>query len=477
MSIKTMTIPLGKGVYKNVDKEALTDFDAISIDCYVDEMGYTRKRPGLLLFKDITNTLGVTNYPINGLFWWKHKSLGLVIAFGKVMKLSYASGYSEITDLTTSSLSLNYTPTFATDGTYAFIANGGQIVYTNGTANTAYIADADCPTTVTHVDWLDGYLLAAGDGTNRFYWSDVNSSLSWNALNYASAAGNSDIVIALKVFQRQVFLFGQTSVEIWENDGATPFIRTPGGFFNVGTIAPYSVVATDQAIYWLSDTRRIVRYVNGNIEAASTPYDKELSTYSSVSDCRAYRSVIDGKTFLIFVFPGASKTLVYSEQDNRWHEWGYWDVATGQRGRWLGDCVCWFPDWGIHLAGDRNTGLIYQMTPDYYSDNGNPIRMEKVTGFIDYGTRKNKRSEEIRLRAKRGVGGISRDPKLGLRWNSDGRGWSKQKLLSLGQEGDTNIVIDIARTGMFRTRQYEIVVTDDVPVSIGDGEEDITILR
>ena len=477
MATRTLPIPLSKGTYKNVYDEELSDFDARLIDCYVDDLGYTRKRPGLNLLKDVGSYLGVTTYPINGLYWWKNKTVALAVSYGKTLKIAYTSGYTTITDLTSTNLAINSTPTFATDGTYAFIVKGGQILYTDGTASTAAIADADAPTTVTHVDWMDGYLLACGDGTNKFYWSDVNSSLSWNALNYASAAGNADPILALKVFQRQILLFGQNTLEVWENDGVNPFSRIAGGFHDVGISAPHSIIVSDQAIYWLSDTRRIMRFQNAQLSAASTPYDKDISGYTTVSDCRGFRCVIDGKTFLIFTFPSAEKTLVYSEVENKWHEWGYWDVGTATRGRWLGNCLVWSPDWSLHIVGGRSGGLLYKMAPDYYNDNGNPIRLEKRTGFIDYGVKKAKRSEEIRFRAKRGIGGISRDPKLMFRWNTDNKGWNSFKDLSLGQEGESEIVMSLKRTGMFQARQYEIVVTDDVPVAFGDGEEDITILR
>lgn len=476
MPTTTMTLPLGNGSYKNVDGIELTDRDAVLVDCFVDEFGFTRKRPGMAVLKDISATLGISSYPINGLFWWPHKSCLIAVGFGKVLKVVNTAGTISVTDLTSSALSLNVTPSFATDGTYAFLANGGKIAYTDGTTSTAYITDADAPTTVTHLAWMDGYLFAAGDGTNKFYWSDVNNPLSWNALNYASAEGDADIVRALKVYNRQIFLFGPNSLEVWENDGVTPFIRVSGGMYNVGLAAAHSVIATDQAIYWLSDGRRVVRFQNGTIQISSSAYDKDIFGYSTVSDCRAYRAVIDGKTWLVFIFPSDGKTLVYCENDEQWHEWSSWDITTGERGLWIGECVCWVPDWSSHIVGGRTGGKLYNFSSDYYDDAGDLIRMQKLTGFIDYGVHNVKRSEEISFRAKRGVGGISRDPKLQVRWNDDNKRWSNWKHLSLGQEGDSNIMMKLHRTGIYKARQYEIVCSDSVPIAIGNGKEKITVL-
>lgn len=474
---KTVTIPLGNGVYKNVDALELTDFDAELRNCYVDEMGFTRKRPGLLLFKDLTSTLGTSSYPVTGIYWWVNKNYAIVVGYNKVLKLTYSLGYATITDITTATINMNGCPIFTTDGTYVFVANGGKIVYTDGTTATAYISDADCPTAVTHVDWLDGYLLAAGDGTNKFYWSDVNSSLSWNALNYASAAGNPDPIIALKVFERQIYLFGEQTLEIWENDGVTPFIRSAAGFYNVGCGAKYSVITTDQAMYWVSDSNRIMKLQNGNISMASTPYDKMLTSFTSISDCIATKITIEGKIFLVFTFVTEDKTLVFSESDNKWHEWTFFDGTSSKEYRWLGQCSCWASKWGFHLVGDRNTGLIFKFSPTHYNDNGGSIRMTKATGFLNYGTEKLKRSEDIRLRVKRGFVDIGRDPRLMLRWNDNGDKWSKEHYFSLGELGDYFNQISIKRSGMFYNRQYEIVITDDIPVVLGNGEEDITVLR
>ena len=474
MAIATLPIPLTNGLYRNVDGTSLNDRDAELQNCFIDDVGFLRNRPGISLFQDLSATVGVSHYPVNGVFWWQNKEYAMIACYGKVLKLTYASGYITVTDMTTNGLNLNAVPTFATDGTYAFFTNGGRIIYTDGSANTAFIADGDCPTTVTHIAWLDGYLLA-NDGTNKFFWSDVNTPLSWNALNYASAAGDSDPITALKVFQREIYLFGANSLEVWANDGVTPFTRQ--AYYNVGCIAPHSIVYHNQAIYWLSNNRQVVKMANGAITPISTAYDKDISMYSSVSDCRGFSVVIDGRVFLVFTFAGADKTLVYSLSDEKWAEWTYYNENTAETSRWLGECVVWSPSWGIHIVGDRASSKLGKMSADVFSDYDDPIRVKRLTGHISYGSSKLKRSEEIRFRAKRGVGQIGRMPKMAIRWNTDNAYWSNERHVSLGDTGQSSLVCKLSRLGTFHTKQYEIVVTDSVPVAIGEFEEDITMLR
>mgnify|MGYP000558603468 CR=1 FL=1 len=67
---------------------------------------------------------------------------------------------------------------------------------------------------------------------------------------------------------------------------------------------------------------------------------------------------------------------------------------------------------------------------------------------------------------------ISEEPKMLIRWRNDGKGkWSKFREVSLGKPGDTKLVRRILGLGRYRTRQYEIIFFDSVPVSLQGVEE------
>jgi len=70
------------------------------------------------------------------------------------------------------------------------------------------------------------------------------------------------------------------------------------------------------------------------------------------------------------------------------------------------------------------------------------------------------------------------DPKLMIRWRDNNRAnWSNEHYISLGNIGETDLILRLKRLGVFRTRQFELVVTDVVAASFGDAEVDITVLR
>lgn len=480
----TVKVPLFTPVYRNVDSVELNDKNYELIDGYLDELGYSIRRPGLLLAKDLGYG---TNFPIEALFWWPQKSVALAVCNNKVFKLTYPGSTLMSTDITTNGPGSQATPTFtvgvdsnvSAPVLYGLIAAGGAIIQGNGTGSTisnfATLADVDAPTTVSHVDFIDGYVLAT-TGKGMFQYADVNAPTSWSALSFATAMRNPDTLRALKVFNRQIFLFGQVTTEIWENDGVTPFAPTPGGFLEYGTLSPNSVVSGSNGLFWLDHNRHFVAFRGGNVEMVSNPYDKEIGEFSDVSDCIGFKIEVKGKPFIMWQFPTEARTLVYNIIDNNWSEWRYWDSSVNEYSHFLGKSYCYSPEWGVHLVGSRIDSKIYFLSPSYLTDNTNPIRLKKVTGHIDYGTTAKKRCNELRIKAKRGDGVSGGAGVLMLRWNDDNKGWSNQHELSLGSVGENETVIRFHPRGVYRTRQYEVTVTDAVNVIFGDAEEDLDIL-
>lgn len=79
---------------------------------------------------------------------------------------------------------------------------------------------------------------------------------------------------------------------------------------------------------------------------------------------------------------------------------------------------------------------------------------------------------------KRGTGLSSRTPKLMLRYKNDGSStWSNIREIDLGDVGETEHHISLYRMGMFKSRQYELSATDNVPIVFGNAEIDLTIIR
>lgn len=471
----TVKVPIFEPVYRGVDGIELNEENFSVTDGYKTLKGGTTSRPGS---KATFTANAASGFGFDGLFYWPEKSAVMAVGGGEVYQLTNVSNTPGITSLTAGNVLLNQNrpASMAVDGTNFYACNGGKIVYTPLNGTPAYIADVDAPTAASHIAFLDGYILAI-DGSNKLYWSDVNAGTSWNSLSFATAAGSPDNIVALRVYNREIYLFGQRTIEVWENDGTTPFSRIPGGVIQSGCSAPHAIIEDENSLYWLDDNRRLVRFAGKSVERLSTRFDRELQGLSKVSDAVAMKMQIDGNVFFVFTFKEANKTLAYNQTTEDWSYWGQWSLANASYDRWIGNSYCYAEAWGLHLIGHKDNLVVSELSKNYYSDNSSTIRPYRLTGHIDYGTSQLKRSNELRFRAKRGIGLSSRTPKVMLRYRIDNREWSNIKEFSLGDIGEYNIVVRDTRRKIFRTIQYEFSATDAVDVVFSQAEEDIEVLR
>jgi hypothetical protein len=470
----TVKLPIFAPIQKGVDGIELSDDNFSLFDGYRTLNGGTTKRPGSKALFTASAALGVG---VDGLFYWAEKDVVMLCGGGDIYQLTYVSNTPVVTKLTATPLLNEGVPVSMTvDGTNFYAANGGRIVYTPVGGTPAEITAVGAPTNASHVEFLDGYILAT-NGSNTMYWSNVNAPTVWNALNFASAAGSPDVINAIKVFNREIYLLGQRSIEIWENDGSTPFSRIPGGFIESGCSTPYAILEDENALYWLDENRRLVRFAGKSVERLSTRFDRELQGLSKVSDATAFKVQIDGYVFFVFNFPFADRTLVYNQTVDDWGEWGKWIPSSADYERYIGSSYCYAERWGLHLLGRRDSLIASELSRGYADDDGDTIRLARITGHIDNATGQNKQCNEMRFRAKRGAGLSDRTPKLMLRYKLDNRSWSNIKEFSLGNIGEYDLVLRDLRRHQYRTKQYEFTATDAVDVVFSNAEEDIEVLR
>jgi len=467
----TVKVPLFDTVFTNTQGVVLNDKLSSLINGYVDVLGGYHKFPGTSSLYDFGLGAGVS---VDGAYWWQQRQLIILVIAGRVFKMTYVGAVATVTEITGATLSTGTPVIFATDGTYLVMANGARLVYTDG-ATLNYFADPDVPLTLAHVSYLDGYILASAVG-NKFYWSNVNDTTVWSALNFASATSSPDDIIANHVFNREVYLFGPLTIEIWENDGRTPFARVPGGALEIGCIAPYSIIKKDEGFYFLDNKRRFV-FLNGRSPSfIDCPYQKEIQGLATVSDCIGLSIEEAGQSFLKFIFPAANRTFYYNAKTEKWGETGKWNSTDSNYQRWIGNCYCYCDTWNLHVLGGFGTSKVYQLSQGFYTEDGDILRDARRSGDIDYGTSKEKRSNELRIRLKRGDGATT-TPVIMFRYRTNGRYWSNERQISLGDSGEYDIFKRPPCRGIFRSRQYEITSTDGVEIVQADAEEDIDILR
>ncbi len=138
--------------------------------------------------------------------------------------------------------------------------------------------------------------------------------------------------------------------------------------------------------------------------------------------------------------------------------------------------MCHAPTWNKWFCGSRRDGKIYEISPTVYTDDGDSIRTLRRTSHVDHGTMTRKFCHRLDIKLKRGIGILVGTPYLTVRWRDNGSSvWKNdhQIKVSLGKIGETGLIGHLNRLGNYRTRQYEFILTDAVPLTLVDAEEEI----
>jgi hypothetical protein len=337
------------------------------------------------------------------------------------------------------------------------------------------MGDADAPTTVSHVAFLDRYLLANEIGSANFHFSAVNAPTTWDA-EYAVPEAKMDDLSALLVEDLKIALMGEKTLEVWYDDGSTPFVREEQGYISRGTVAKYSFVwcESQNTFVWMDENRQVVMLNGLTPITLSGVMSKYIEGFTSVTDALGDAVVIGGRPYYILSFPTEGKTLVVDFNSKQWYEWGYWKSATATYEKFRGNSFCYSPAWNITLVGDRANGKVYKFDTTNYDDDGDTLRAMVRTAHYNHGTEeKLKFSNKLTFRLKRtSVVSTDATPDLLVKYRDNGStSWKNEHTVTLQQIGDTEFRASISRLGSYYSRQYQLVLSDAFPLCIVSMEE------
>lgn len=454
--------------YQNVDETGTGELSAKVTNTYVDEANHSQKRPGL---KDWCN-LG-TNAPVDGLFWWETQNVLVALSNKRVWLIDNPNG-SAAEKSGTGTFLENVPATFTFDANRAYLANGGKIVHFTKAGNLTDMADTDAPTAVSHVAFLDQYILANVRDTGTWQFSEVLDGTSWRAVDIFTAESSPDNLLALYTANGEIVLIGTLNTEYWANDGVSPFSVIRGANISEGAASPYTFMILNRRLHWLTDKRRFIEIPEDKRQPneVSLPINAELDALQDVHDARGFNCSIDGLPLAIVSFPNDDRTWCYNYLNKHWTEWNTWDLNRGKATRWVGNNYAYAKAWNLHVVGDRNVGKLYLASTDYKNDAGTLIRLTRRSGFIDHGTSEKKRCFKLRLKLKRAQQNADvNEPKFLLRWRNNTGAWGPFREGSLGTDGDHDFYVTFSRLGSYRSRQWELVYTDDAGFTLNGASE------
>ena len=371
---------------------------------------------------------------------------------------------------------------FADNGTTLAIVDGADgYGVTMSTGAFAEFGDPDFRPSDT-VTFQDGYFIFNEANSGRFFISQLNS-ISFDALDFASAEGNPDELIAVLSDHRDLWLFGTKSTEVFFNSGNVdfPFERIQGAFVEHGCAAPFSVAKLNNDVFWLGQDdqgRGIVYRAAGYQPQRISTHAVEIaiSGYADVSDAVAYTYQQNGHNFYVLNFTDANTTWVFDTSTNLWHERAFTNEGQFERHRANSHAFAY----NQHIVGDYANGKIYSLDSEALSDAGEEITRQRVAPHIAEGMKRLfYNSFQLDLEVGVGLDGLStvqgHDPQAMLDFSDDGgHTWSSEHWASFGKIGNRLRRCIWRKLGVSRDRIFRVTITDPVKIAIIGAQLDIS---
>lgn len=338
-------------------------------------------------------------------------------------------------------------------------------------ATVSAFSDADLPSSL-HITYQDGYFFlptAAG----RVSASDLNDD-EFNSNSFVTAESSPDGMVRCVPFRRDMLFMGQTSTEVWTNQGATPFPYArvtvlPVGLFGINAVTGYEPGFPGPLVFAGNDGK-VYKMVGYGLEPISTPHiQRLLAAITDRSTVRLNSFIAAGHHFVSLSCPDWTFVLDLSAPGNFWHE----RKSYGQDNWKALFTINAFDEW---LAFDATSGAVYRINERSRREATAPLVFE-VWSTQQHGfparTAIDRASFDmlVGVGIDRGIAPIETHPKVSISWSDNGgQTFGNPLLRDLGTQGEI-VPIDVWRTGLTsRTgRQWKLQVSDPIEVALMGG--------
>jgi hypothetical protein len=351
------------------------------------------------------------------------------------------------------------------------IVDGSRAYAYDTTNGFRTITDSDLVAS-REIFWQDGYwFFINNNNTGQVQFTTTLTSM--DPLDFFTAEGNPDGLIAGISDHREIWLFGENTVEVWWNAGAAdiPFARIEGSFIERGIGAQFSRVKIDNTVFWLGEDKIIYRAAQYTPQRVSThAIEREIRSFSTVSDASAFEYTANGHKFYVITFPTGGTTFVYDTSTKLWHKWEYWNTTTSKYEPHL----AWVKSeaYGKTLLGARESGKTWALNTETYTDAGDTIRRlmtaPQIQNLQEQGI-----ISRLQIDFEAGVGlntGQGSDPQAVLDWSDDGgQTWSNTYSKAIGKIGRYGVRSVWKRLGRYQKgRVFRCYISDPInPVVMG----------
>lgn len=328
----------------------------------------------------------------------------------------------------------------------------------------------------SRVCFIDGYFLVNNPGTGQFQISSLYDGITWDGLDFGVAEGLPDPVVGVLANNRQAWVFGTRSVEVYWNSGDPdfPFSRIDGSFIEHGCAAAFTAQKFAGTVAWLSDKGQVLMANGFQPQRISNhAVERAIKEAGDVSAAYAWTHVEGGHTFYCLALPGASTTWCYDLNTSQWHE-----RAEMVNGAYTPSRVsCCTYAYGVWVAGDATDGRLYQLDAETYSNDGDPLAWERMAPRLNKeGVNLFPSKFELEMETGVGLDGVGQgtDPQVMLQISRDGGAtWGPEMWVSAGHIGQYRTRAIWRRLGFGRDLVFKVRGTDPVKTILLGANLDI----
>lgn len=344
--------------------------------------------------------------------------------------------------------------------------------------------DPGLPLNPTRIVFNEGWFGINQGGSRQFNTNGpVPYTIMFPPSFYANKDSSSDNLVTMYENNREWWLVGERTSEVWVNQGGSAFsyARLPGVGPQIGCGAPHSITRAGDKLVWLGRNEQgeniVVMQDGYSWKRVSTHgVEHAIAGYPQVSDAIGFAYQEEGHLFYVLTFPTADVTwcldvsvLEAAGPGMAWHQRASWNSSTAQYHRFLGNCFFNFGD--VRLVGDYASGQIHQMSRQFYTDAGSVIRRSRRTPHVwNIDKRTRLFFGFVQVEFTPGVGlqyGQGSNPQAILRWSDDGGfTWSSEHWTSIGKVGLTKFRATWRMLGSARDRVWELSFTDPTACDI-----------
>ena len=333
--------------------------------------------------------------------------------------------------------------------------------WTDGTAVTQ-ITDPDYTARgAKYVRFLDNYMMFQEPNSDRFFWADVASVTSFDALNFATSEANPDRTVGFEVDHRQAVFLGEESGELWENTGQT-FERAINGLFEVGCFNGDTICKLDNSIFWAANDYTVRRLEGYTPRRVSTHAIEQFLSTVDVTTLWAHSYSQDGHFY--YVLGSSSGCKAYDVTTGEWgdrktypYDYSVWRYHAAAHGR--------------QYVGNSYSNAIAYYDPNTYTEDGGIQRMSFTTQPI-YAEGRMAFHDRLEIVLEYGTGltlGQGADPEIMCDYSNDGGiTWTALPNRKLGKIGEYRRSIVWNGLGSSKMRVYRFAISDPVKVAVTD---------